>query len=194
MEKSFTKNHIKLIFLNKLANLLFLIILIQINGYAQVSNIMEAQAQEELAKIGITEEELKVKLREKGYDVDNMQPEQFPEIQGVIVDTISELEDEKREHLENDSLKNQKELETNINPEVFEELQQSLVLKNDTLQMSNLYSLNIASEDMKSYYKVDSYGWSSIISSYPIIPNTTTIVDFYLENGYSFVIGCGQKN
>ena len=67
-------------------------------------------------------------------------------------------------------------------------------LKNDTLQMSNLYSLDIASEDMKSYYKVDANGWSSIISSYPIIPNATTIVDFYLENGHTLAIGCGQKN
>ena len=47
---------------------------------------------------------------------------------------------------------------------------------------------------MKSYYKVDVNGWSSIISSYPIIPNATTIVDFYLENGNAFMIGCGKKN
>ena len=67
-------------------------------------------------------------------------------------------------------------------------------LKNDTLQMSNLYSLDIASEDMKSYYKVDTTAWSSIISSYPIIPNATTIVDFYFENGYNLLIGCGKKN
>ena len=67
-------------------------------------------------------------------------------------------------------------------------------LKNNTLQMSNLYSSDIASEDMKSYYKVDGDGWSSIISSYPIIPNATTIVDFYLENGHTLAIGCGQKN
>ena len=60
--------------------------------------------------------------------------------------------------------------------------------------MSNLYSVNIASTDLKSYYKVDGNGWSSIISSYPIVPNATTIVEFYIENGRNFFIGCGKKN
>ena len=60
--------------------------------------------------------------------------------------------------------------------------------------MSNIYTVDIASRGMQSYWKIDRNGWSGIISAYPIVPNATTIVEFYMENGNNFNFGCGKKH
>ena len=60
--------------------------------------------------------------------------------------------------------------------------------------MNNLYAVNVASTDMQSYWKVDAYKWTTIISAYPVVPNATTIVEFYMENGNRFAFGCGKHS
>lgn len=62
---------------------------------AQTPLPTEAQAQEELEKRGITEEEFKARMAQKGYDLDNIQPEQLPELERVVQETLDELEREK---------------------------------------------------------------------------------------------------
>ncbi len=54
------------------------------------------EAREELRKRNITEEELIARLEQKGVDLDNIPPEELPAYQGIIMDTINELEAEKR--------------------------------------------------------------------------------------------------
>lgn len=55
----------------------------------------EGEARELLAEKGITEEELRAALRAKGYDLDNVDPRDIPELEKAVEDTIAELEAEK---------------------------------------------------------------------------------------------------
>lgn len=51
-------------------------------------------AQKGLAEKGISEEQLKLKLAEKGIDIDNISPEDLPELEGTIQQAIEEIEAE----------------------------------------------------------------------------------------------------
>ncbi|MDG1045744.1 MAG: SLBB domain-containing protein, partial [Bacteroidia bacterium] len=51
-------------------------------------------AQKGLAEKGISEEQLKLKLAEKGLDIDNISPEDLPELEGTIQQAIEEIESE----------------------------------------------------------------------------------------------------
>ena len=51
-------------------------------------------AQKGLAEKGISEEQLKQKLEEKGIDIDNISPEDLPELEGTIQQAIEEIEAE----------------------------------------------------------------------------------------------------
>jgi len=54
------------------------------------------QVQTELRERGITEAELLARLKEKGVDLENIPPEELPSYQAIIMDTVNELEAEKR--------------------------------------------------------------------------------------------------
>ena len=66
-----------------------------INANSQV-NLPDSYigAQKGLADKGISEEQLKTKLAEKGIDVDNISPEDLPELEGTIQQAIQEIEEE----------------------------------------------------------------------------------------------------
>ena len=55
----------------------------------------EAEARKELEERGITEAEFRARMKQKGYDLDNVQPEQLPELEAVVQETLDELEREK---------------------------------------------------------------------------------------------------
>lgn len=63
------------------------------SGFAQIS---EAQAREMLADRGIPEDTLKARLIAKGYNPDNISKEQLPAFQNVLLETIQEIEDDKK--------------------------------------------------------------------------------------------------
>lgn len=89
--------------------ILFLILFTALAGYSQVgipgldpNQLMQqnatkiAAAKAKLAQRGLSEEDLTKKLKEKGYDLQNLRPEQLPELEGVVDDAILELEAEKK--------------------------------------------------------------------------------------------------
>ncbi|HHB78613.1 MAG TPA: hypothetical protein ENK85_05210, partial [Saprospiraceae bacterium] len=55
-----------------------------------------AMAQAELAKRGISEEEMRAKLMEKGIDIDNVSPEELPKMEATIRAAIAEIEADKK--------------------------------------------------------------------------------------------------
>ncbi|MCF8219790.1 MAG: SLBB domain-containing protein [Bacteroidales bacterium] len=70
----------------------------------QISISDQKKIQEELAKRNITEAELRTRLREKGINIDNISPGELPNYQGIIMETVRELEEEnKQESGESDS-------------------------------------------------------------------------------------------
>ena len=66
---------------------------------AQVPPITPAQAQAQLDKKGISEQEIRQRMQEKGYDLDNLDssnPAEVVKFQKALEDTIAELEAEKK--------------------------------------------------------------------------------------------------
>jgi protein involved in polysaccharide export with SLBB domain len=57
----------------------------------------QAMALQELQKRGITEAEFRAKMKEKGVDIDNVKPEQLPQLEPVIRQAVAELEAEKKQ-------------------------------------------------------------------------------------------------
>jgi len=57
----------------------------------------EPDAQKELAARGISEEDFRARMAQKGYDLDNIQPEQLPELEAVVQQTLDELEQEAKD-------------------------------------------------------------------------------------------------
>ena len=56
----------------------------------------------------------------------------------------------------------------------------------------NLYATDIAtSADTTEFWKVDRNGWSTIVSAYPLRPNTITKITFMVVNGGSAAFGVG---
>lgn len=75
-----------------------LIMMSKVNIYSQTPPISPIQAQAELDKRGISEEEVRARMREKGYDLDNIDPtdtEEVAKVQKALEETIAELEAEK---------------------------------------------------------------------------------------------------
>ncbi len=62
-----------------------------------MSPAQREQVQAELRDRGITEAELTARLKEKGVDIENIPPEELPSYQAIIMDTVQELEAEKRQ-------------------------------------------------------------------------------------------------
>lgn len=69
----------------------------------QISISDQKKIQEELAKRNITEAELRTRLREKGINIDNISPSELPDYQGIIMETVRELEEENKQD-SNDTL------------------------------------------------------------------------------------------
>ncbi len=63
------------------------------SGFAQIS---DTQAREMLVERGISEDTLKARLIAKGYNPDNITKEQLPAFQSVILETIQEIENDKK--------------------------------------------------------------------------------------------------
>jgi protein involved in polysaccharide export with SLBB domain len=61
------------------------------------SQITEAQARDLLAQRGIPEDTLKARLLAKGYDLENLSPDQLEQFQSVIIETVKEIEAEQAE-------------------------------------------------------------------------------------------------
>ena len=60
----------------------------------------QAQARDLLAQRGIPEDTLKARLVAKGYDPDNITPDQLESFQGVILETVKEIEAEQQQNPE----------------------------------------------------------------------------------------------
>lgn len=71
--------------------LLFLVLFTQTSS-AQVSLPGDTEARQELEARGISEEAFRTRMMEKGYDLDNIQPAQLPELESVVEATLNELE------------------------------------------------------------------------------------------------------
>lgn len=81
----------------RLVILFFLLFGLSILSTAQqISPAQKAQAFEELQKRGISEEAFRAKMKEKGVDIDNVRPEQLPQLEPVIRQAVAELEAEKK--------------------------------------------------------------------------------------------------
>ena len=72
--------------------------------------------------------------------------------------------------------------------------QKYLPKESDYLPINDLFSVNVARSGRNSFWKVDGNGWTPIISSKPVRPNSITKVTFYLERGATFHIGVGKKD
>ncbi|MGK0365265.1 MAG: protein involved in polysaccharide export with SLBB domain [Saprospiraceae bacterium] len=105
----------------KILALLFFVGLCQFSGYAQIPPITESQARKELSSRGITDEEFKARMREKGYDLDNIQPAQVPQLEGVIQATLNELEQEKSQNTQSDTKVPQKKLDNQAEEQAIEQ-------------------------------------------------------------------------
>ncbi len=82
--------------MNKLI-LIFALLTFGLSGLI-AQNIPPAQramAVQELQRRGITEAEFRTKMKQKGVDIDNVRPEQLPQLEPVIREAIAELEQEK---------------------------------------------------------------------------------------------------
>ena len=71
---------------------------------------------------------------------------------------------------------------------------QEYLPKDGPLPMSELFARDIACSGDNDFWKVDSDGWSTIISMYPVRPNAVTVVDIYLVYGNKVLFGVGQPN
>jgi hypothetical protein len=72
--------------------------------------------------------------------------------------------------------------------------QQFLPKESNYLPTNDLFSVNIARSGRNSFWKVDGHGWSSVISSKPVRPNSITKITFYLEKGATFHLGVTKKD
>ncbi|MEO1625398.1 MAG: SLBB domain-containing protein [Bacteroidota bacterium] len=75
-----------------------LILLFVSVGIAVAQNlpISEAQAREELRKRGLTEDQVRKKLEEKGIDIDNLSPAELPRLESALEEAVRELEAEQQ--------------------------------------------------------------------------------------------------
>ncbi|MEO5905430.1 MAG: SLBB domain-containing protein [Saprospiraceae bacterium] len=72
--------------------LFFLVTAIQNSAFGQIT---ENQAREMLAEKGISEDTLRYRLLQKGYDPERLRPDQIDEFQAVLAETIREIESDR---------------------------------------------------------------------------------------------------
>lgn len=75
-------------------------------GLAQLPSVSPEQAKAELQKRGLTEDEVRQKLLEKGIDIDNIRPDQLPELENTLAAVLQELE----------QAKSQRQQQTEVSP------------------------------------------------------------------------------
>ena len=63
---------------------------------AQIPTVSPELVRSELQKRGLKEEDVRVKLQQRGIDIDNVTPDQLPTLQPVIEEVIKEIEAEKK--------------------------------------------------------------------------------------------------
>jgi len=71
-------------------------------------------------------------------------------------------------------------------------ISQEYLPKEGELLINDLLSNNIARAGDNDFWKVDTDGWSTLISAYPVRPDAVTKVTFYLVFGNDWIIGCGK--
>lgn len=108
--------------------------------YAQTNPIVEQQVLDHLDKKNISEEEIRVKLVERGYYPDNITPAQLPQYQKVLEEIIAEIEVERTGNMETSivkdtirekSIENDNDLDTENNPKIERD---STISKLDSLR------------------------------------------------------------
>ncbi len=72
--------------------LIIFLTIIACSAIAQQLPINEQEARAELQKRGISEEDVREKMKAKGFDVDNIDPNRIPQFQKALEETIKELE------------------------------------------------------------------------------------------------------
>lgn len=70
------------------------------NIYSQTDAIIQSQVENYLDNKDISEEEIRAKLVEKGYNPDNITSDQLPQYQSVLEEIIAEIEEERSEYKE----------------------------------------------------------------------------------------------
>lgn len=82
--------------LQKISISITLLFMLHLVSFAQtITPIQKEQALSELAKRGISEEEFRAKMQERGVDIDNLTQEQLLTLQPVIEEVVQEIEAEK---------------------------------------------------------------------------------------------------
>jgi len=71
-------------------------------------------------------------------------------------------------------------------------ISQEYLPKEGELLINDLLSNNIARAGDNDFWKVDTDGWSTLISAYPVRPDAITKVIFYPVFGNDWIIGCGK--
>ena len=74
----------------------------------QVTSVDTSIINSELRKRGLSEEEVRQRLEEKGIDIDNIRPQDLPRVQKQIEEIVAELEKEKQQKLDTETAKNDK--------------------------------------------------------------------------------------
>ncbi len=132
-----------------------------INANSQV-NLPDSYigAQKGLADKGISEEQLKTKLAEKGIDVDNISPEDLPELEGTIQQAIQEIEEENGQQTGNgvvEDLSVNNELSKEDLEDKFENLDEIDTKEIDT-ELNEGQSIEEAVSDFDSEHKGSNHG------------------------------------
>ena len=77
-------------------HLLFIFFFFTIFAFAQVNPTVQAAARAQLAQKGISEEEMRTKLLQKGINIDQVTPEQLPALQASIEQAVKEIEADRK--------------------------------------------------------------------------------------------------
>lgn len=97
--------------MGRILALVFFILSIINFSYTQTDQLIESRINQELAKRGIEESEVKVRLLKRGYNPDNIKPSDLPKYRSVLEEIIKEIEAEKNnvKKLNKDSKEDSKE-------------------------------------------------------------------------------------
>ena len=91
---AFNLRNMKFSYITHRLLVLALFVTVMNTAYSQVNSAAYGNAQQVLSDKGISQEQLKAKLTEKGIDVDNISPEELPQLEGTIQQAIEEIEAE----------------------------------------------------------------------------------------------------
>lgn len=95
--------------MNRLIILVVFLLSIVNLGFAQTDQFIENRVNQELAKRGIAESEVKARLIERGYNPDTIKPTDLPKYKAVLEEIIKEIESEKKNDADSKNKLNVKE-------------------------------------------------------------------------------------